>query len=90
MRANNIRKPELTKGHFYRMKEKNGRVFVGQYIGQQPDEFAFLFPEKKVSLYSFMVTEGKETVICGYPGDCLPKLTEDLGAPAAEAEGKIA
>ena len=47
MRANNIRKIDLTEGHFYRMMEKNGKTFVGQYIGEQPDEFEFLFPERR-------------------------------------------
>ncbi len=90
MRANNTRKTDLTEGHFYRMKEKNGKAFVGQYIGQQPDDFAFLFPEKKISVFSFRVNDGKETLICGYTIDHLPKLTEDLGAPEPAEEGKIA
>jgi hypothetical protein len=90
MRANNTRKIDLAEGHFYRMKEKNGKAFVGEYIGQQADEFAFLFPENSVSVYSFRVKEGKETFVCGYTKDHLPQLTKDLGTFEPAADGMSA
>ena len=78
-RPNNTRNIELAVGHFYRMAEKNGKAFVGEYLGQQADEFAFLFPGRQGLLYSFRIWEGSEEVVCGYPGDRLPRFTEDLG-----------
>ena len=90
MRANNTRKSDLIKGHFYQLKEKSGESFVGEYLGQQADEFSFLFPERQVSLYSFRVNVGGETLVCGYTKDQLPKTTKDLGAPRTAEEAKSA
>lgn len=78
-RTNNTKKIDLAVGHFYRMAEKNGKAFVGEYIGEQADEFAFLFPGRQGMLHSFRVWEGNEEVVCGYPADMMPRLTEDLG-----------
>ena len=40
-RTNNTKKIDLAVGHFYRMAENSGKAFVGEYIGEQADEFAF-------------------------------------------------
>lgn len=90
MRANNTRKNDLIKGHFYQLKEKSGESFVGEYLGPQADEFSFLFPERQVSLYSFRVNVGGETLVCGYTKDQLPKTELVLETPGTSKKTKSA
>ena len=75
-----MKNARLKTGNWYKFKESNGNVHVGQYIGRQPG-FECCVCGKGCNAKTFNIwydeRGGYET--WGYGNDHLPEILEDLG-----------